>query len=239
MRNGLMALLSAGAFVAVAGCADYTADDDPEDEAPAATGGGGASEATGGGGSGATGGGGAPSGGAGAATGGDGTGATDGGESISPTISGGVVLNTLTDEQFTQLCDDTWDYFGANVQLDTICKYRGLSLATSSSARSDEEAAGICTEQVSTCQTNPDTAWSGNSGCSSIPDDCTATVAEYSACIEATAAAFSEAVGEMPLCADFSSAASDMVWALKGAERLPECLLNNCSSLWAPQPSNF
>ena len=64
-------------------------------------------------------------------------------------------------------------------------------------------------------------------------------MAEYCTCIRDTAAGFAEAVNAMPTCDASTMDGTSVVWDLKGAHRLPSCLLNNCTTLWPPDPKNF
>jgi hypothetical protein len=161
-------------------------------------------------------------------------------EDVVTTLDGTKVLNALSDAEVTQLCDDIWAYFETTIGTEIFCKYKGLSYATSSSAPSDEALRANCTGTETTCLGDPATAWSGNPGCSDPPDDCAATVADYSTCIRDVAADFIQQVSAMPTCDMFTSGegGTSLVWDFKGAERLPSCIWTNCT-LWPPDPKNI
>ena len=221
-RIGLLSALALAAMIATAGCSSS--------EETGSTGG---TSGTTGGTSGSTGGTSGTTGGTSSATGG-----TSSADPVT-TLAGTTVLSTLTAEQATQLCDETWAYFATAVTTETICRYQGLSFATSSSAPTEEKLRSNCTSKESPCLADPSSAWATNPGCSEIPTDCGATVAQYSSCIQDTAAGLNQAVSAMPSCAEFTSAATSAVWDLKGADKLPSCELPSCDSLWPPDPKNF
>jgi hypothetical protein len=231
MRNRRIELLSAlalAATMATAGCSSS--------EETGSTGG---TSGTTGGTSGSTGGTSGTTGGTSSAAGGtSGTGGASTANSVTA-LAGTTVLSTLTTDQATQLCSDTWAYFAAAISAEAICKYQGLSFATSSSAPTEEKLRSNCSSKETPCLADPGSAWTTNPGCSEIPTDCGATVAEYSTCIQDTAAGFNQAVSAMPGCAEFTNTATSPVWDLKGADRLPSCELPSCDSLWPPDPKNF
>jgi len=222
MRNGLIRLASALVLVstAAAGC-------------------------SGGGGSGNTGGstgsagnsGGAGTTGAGGTSGG-GTGGTGGGSGAVTTINGTTAVNALTPAQATQLCDDTYAYFGSAIPKATTCKWKGLSYAASSSAPSDAQVQSNCTTKETSCQgTDP---WADNLGCNDIPSTCTATVAEYSACISDEVASFIQTVNGLKTCAMLTRADTPALFEIMAAPLPASCmsLMNKCADLYPPGPLN-
>src|SRR3954462_14164403 len=72
---------------------------------------------------------------AGGAAGGQGVGG-GGGAAVSSftTLSSSKAVNALTPTEVTQLCDETYAYFGSAIPKATACKWKGLSYAASSSA---------------------------------------------------------------------------------------------------------
>ena len=225
MRNGLIGLLSAmflASIMATAGCSG--GDDDDDDDDAAGTGGAVGS----GGGSGDTGG--SPSTGGAMGT---------GGSSANPvtTVSSTTALSALTDTEFTQLCNDVYNYFGTAIPTDVFCKWRGLKYATSSSPHSDQQLIDNCVGTEATCLANPAEAWASNTGCNSIPADCAATVADYSACVMDEAAAFSVTVNAIPGCDVVTMADTSMVWDAQSAPTPASCDFSaTCQGLYPPTP---
>src|SRR5450759_1196942 len=80
-----------------------------------------------------------------------GTGGTSSSGTSVTTLSGTKALNALTTADATQLCKDTYAYFGKTISMVTACKYKGLSYATSSSAPSDSQFQQVCTDHEATC----------------------------------------------------------------------------------------
>jgi hypothetical protein len=194
-----------------------------------------------GGGSGGSGGASGTSGGAGTTgtagtTGGGGTGG--GAPASVTTLPGGTAVNALTPAEVTQLCNDTYAYFGSAIAKATICKWRGLAYAASSSAPSDAQVQTNCTSKETSCNgTDP---WADNPGCNDIPATCTATVAEYSACISEEVTAFIQTVTGFKTCATLTRADTPSLFDVMAAPPPASCmaLMNKCADLYPPNPLN-
>jgi hypothetical protein len=146
------------------------------------------------------------------------------------------VLNTLTTAEATQLCNDTYAYFGNAIARATVCKWKGVYFATQSSAPTEEKLRQNCAAKETPCLTDTTSPWTSPS-CSDFPSDCTKTVADYSACISDYAAWLTQKVSEIPDCDTFTSAYWDPVWAIVGADQPASCAF--CSSYYAPDPRVF
>jgi hypothetical protein len=227
MRNGRIGLVSAMVLVstvAVFGCSSSSGD--------GGTGGkGGSSSSTGG----SVGTGGSSTGGAGGEVN---MGGAAGTNSAVTTLSGTKTVGTLTTAEASQLCNDVYMYFGTAIPNATACKWKGLSYAASSSAPTQAMLQQNCTTQQSSCGIDP---WANNAGCSDLPAGCTATVAEYSACIKDTVVAFIQTVNGLPMCSALTSADTAKIFdAQAGAGSPASCdtLANKCPDLTAPSPLN-
>lgn len=193
-----------------------------------------------GGGTGGTGGSGA-NGGTGGSGGTSGGGTGGGGGSASPvtTLSGTKAVNALTPAEATQLCDDSYAYFGTSIPKATTCKWKGLAFGASSSAPTDAQLQSNCSSKESSCQQLSD-PWADNPGCNELPASCTATVNDYSACIRDEVTAFMQLVNGFPMCAMLMrSNASDILTAIAGAPPAScAALMNTCPDLYPPGPLN-
>ncbi len=149
------------------------------------------------------------------------------------------LLNALNETEVTQLCNDTWAYYERTIPAEVFCKWKGVSYATSSSPHSEEQLISNCSSTEGSCLNNPTEAWSGNPGCNAPNTDCAATVAQYSLCIKDTAADFIAKVNSMLTCDVFTFDGTNSVWDLKGADRVPSCLMTECMSLWPADPKNI
>jgi hypothetical protein len=157
------------------------------------------------------------------------------------TLSGTKALNTLTTADATQLCKDTYAYFGQTISMATACKYKGLSYATSSSAPSDAQFQQVCKDHESACtQAGSGVGSADNPGCSDLPSTCTATVAEYSACISDEVATFNQGMSGLPSCTTATSASMSAVWNVMAPTAPASCdsLTNKCPDLSTPAPNN-
>jgi hypothetical protein len=187
-----------------------------------------------------SGGGTAGAGGAGGTGGSSSGGGTGGGGSQVTTLDGSRALNALSATEATQLCDNSYAYFGTAIPLTTICKWRGLAYAASSSAPSQDVLRSNCTSKETSCQgTDP---WANNLGCNDLPSTCTATVAEYSACIRDQVTAFIQTVTAFPMCtALMSTDTAALFEAMAGGTPPASCasLNNACPDLFPPSPLNI
>ena len=234
MRIGLYGLVSAVMLASAAG---------PGCSSSGGTGGTGGSSSTGG----STGkGGGTNTGGAGGAAGGTGTGGSAGkgggagasGAGAVTTLNGSTALNALSATQATQLCNDTYAYFGTAIPQATTCKWRALTYGASSSAPDNTTLETKCTQQQTACLQGGD-PWATNDGCNDVPSTCTATVAEYSACISDEVAAFIQVVDGFPMCSSLMmSNTSAIMDAEAGGTTPASCtsLANKCPDLTPVDP---
>jgi len=152
-------------------------------------------------------------------------------------LSGTKAVNALTAAEATQLCNDTYAYFGSAITKATTCKWKGLSYAASSSAPSQAILQQNCTSQETSCL--PTDPWANNSGCNNLPATCTVTVAQYSTCISDEVAAFIQTVTGLPSCATLTSTAP-IIEAETGGTPPPSCasLADTCPDLTLPSPLN-
>jgi hypothetical protein len=158
------------------------------------------------------------------------------------TLDDTKAMNTLTAADTTQLCKDTYAYFNSNISMETACKYKGLSLATASSAPSDSEFQKICKDNQSACtKAGTGVGSAENPGCSGLSTKCTATVAQYSACIKDEVAAFNQRLSALPDCATATSAIISKVWEAMVPSTPPDScdqIGNKCPDLTVPAPNN-
>lgn len=165
-----------------------------------------------------------------------GTGGGSGGGSVT-TLGGSKAVNALTTAEATQLCNDTYSYFGSAIPDATTCKWDGLLYAASSSAPSQSVLQQGCTSHQTSClQGNP---WANNAGCNDLPSTCTATVAQYSACIGDEVAAFIQAVNGLSSCATLTSTGA--IVDVQTANPPASCasLSDTCPDLYPPSPLNI
>jgi hypothetical protein len=153
------------------------------------------------------------------------------------TLSPDRAVNALSPAEVTQLCNDTYAYFGSAIPKATTCKWKGLSYAASSSAPSDAVIQQNCTGQQTACQQTAD-PWANNSGCNDIPATCTATIGQYSACISDEVAAFIQTVNGFPMCASLMRTDASAILNAIAADPPASCasLTNTCPDLYPPGP---
>ena len=214
MRTGIVGLIALASALALAKCAIHS--DHPPDTGGSSGSGGGADAA------------------------GSSSGGSAGGSSAVTTVSGSKAVNALTADEATQLCNDTYAYFGSAIPKATTCKWKGLSFAASSSAPTEAIAQQNCTTQQNACQQAAD-PWANNPGCNTIPTTCAATVAQYSTCVSDEVTAFIQTVNALPICTMLSMANTSAVFeAQTGGTPPASCasLNNTCPDLAPPGPFN-
>lgn len=168
---------------------------------------------------------------------GAGSGGTQASNGVSFTsLDGAATLSALSAAQATQLCDETYAYFGSAISAPTTCKWKGLSFATSSSAPTEEQLRANCSEKEDQCLADPAAALANNPGCSPFPSNCTATVAEYTTCVEDLVETFEQTVAGISDCDTLTAVGTDAVWAALGADPPPSCTFSSCTGLYPPSP---
>jgi hypothetical protein len=150
-------------------------------------------------------------------------------------LGGTVALSALTAAEAAQLCSDAFTYYRSAIDRASLCKWQGLAFGVSSSAPTDAKLQENCAGKETSClQADPQSA-----SCSAIPSPCTATVAEYSACISDQAAAFTQGVSTLPGCATVTTPDKAALWEFMTAELPASCTLLDatCAGLNPPPPS--
>jgi hypothetical protein len=183
---------------------------------------------TGGGGTGA-----GMGGGAGGNTGGGGTG---GGTTVT-SLPASKALGTLTAAEATQLCDDVKAYYGTAITKASSCKWSAIFGAASSSSPNNMALQNNCTTMETACNQSADTGPGKATSCLPIPSDCTATVAQYAACIVAGAMVLNQSANTLPSCATVTLADLTPVFNANDALNAPPgCmpLANACPALAFP-----
>src|SRR3569832_1995360 len=154
------------------------------------------------------------------------------------TLPGGTASNALSTAQASQLCDDTYAYFGSAIPMATKCKWQGLAYGASSSAPSASILQQKCMTQSTSCSQTTD-PWATNNGCSDLPKTCTATVADYAACIAAEVTLFTQTVGALPDCSALMMSDVSAIMDAETGGTLPDScasLMNSCPDLYPPTP---
>jgi len=165
-------------------------------------------------------------------SGGTGTGSTTGAGGIT-SLDGEKLLGDLTPAEVTQLCNDAYAYLGNTVSQATLCKAEGLTYSISTSAPTDAVMRENCAAREEACLNAspyvPD--------CGEMPSPCTATVADYSACVLDQASTYNNTVGTIANCTELTSQDKPAIWDF--AADLPEScasLSPVCTGLDVPTP---
>lgn len=148
-----------------------------------------------------------PSSGSGNKAGANGTGGSNGSGSggFSTGISGTKPLSDLTADEIEQLCDDL-DAFYTNSSVSSdlqelTCRFASLLGAAFAGAETDEEAQTACQMAYDSCQAKP---IESTRECGPPSGECTATVAELTACTNDSAEGLNEAREQFPDCSELT-----------------------------------
>jgi len=151
--------------------------------------------------------------------------AGNGGGSAFTTISASKTLGMLTAAESTQLCDDTKAYFARAISKANSCKFSALSNAASTSAPSDAVLRTNCTSMETSCNASDVMGPGSGTSCFAPPPTCTATVAQYAACIIDEAALLSQSASTLPSCSAVRLAdISPIFAAVEALYTVPGCM---------------
>jgi hypothetical protein len=168
-----------------------------------------------------------------------GTGGKGGAGNSVTSVSSTKAITALSAAEATQLCNDTYSYFDTAIPRATACKWNGLSRATSSSSRTQDELRQGCSLAENSCLQSDAGAFA-NPGCGDLPTtNCTTTVAQYAACITDEVAAFNQAVNGFPGCTVVTLADTSAIFeALAGGTPPASCtsVSDACPALIVPNP---
>jgi hypothetical protein len=141
----------------------------------------------------------------------------------------------------TQLCNDTAAYFARSISNAVACKWSALTTSASSSSPTDQQLETFCTGQENTClQADAGAGSNVGAGClGTIPSSCTATVAQYAACISDETAGFLTTVNGLPSCATVKNTDTTAIFNAQAASSPASCaaISNACSGVFPPDPS--
>ena len=164
---------------------------------------------------------------------------TDGGTGTSVTsVSSTKTIGSLSAAEATQLCNDTYFYFDSAIPHATACKWNGLYRAASSSSMTTDQLRTGCSLAENSCLQSDAGAFA-NPGCGDVPKTCTATVAQYAACIADEVTTFNQTVNGFPSCMTVTMAGTGPIFdALAGGTPPASCtsLGDACPSLLVPNP---
>lgn len=210
------ALLCAGAMAALGCSSDDGTESDPTGSAGAGggSGGGGAGGGSGGGGAGGT-----------QTASASGCTMTQGGTMVTSLCSE-APLNALTPAEQVQLCSETGAYVAGAVDRAVSCKYVAIVASASSSAPTEAEMQAACSAREMACNQDDTIMGAGAmTQCSAIPMTCSATVAQYSACVLDQAVVFEQGATALTSCAMLTLANLSTVYDVPmAATNAPGCM---------------
>ena len=156
-------------------------------------------------------------------------------------MCGSTTLGALTTAQTTQLCNDTAAYFAKTISATIACKWAALSTSASCSSPTNTLLQACCSQQENPCLdagVGLGSGVGGNAGClGTIPSSCTATVAQYSACISDETSALLQAVSALPDCSTLTMSDTMAIQNAQTANPPTSCTpVNACSGVSAPDP---
>lgn len=129
---------------------------------------------------------------------------TEGGTEVTG-FCGAASLNTLTEAEELQLCNDTGDYAAGAISRAAGCKYVAIVAAASNSSPTEAELQSACSARESACNQDDTVMRPGeNTQCSRIPTTCSATVEQYAACVMAASVVFEQSASALTSCSSLT-----------------------------------
>lgn len=123
---------------------------------------------------------------------------------FSTSVPASKPVNTLTQQEQTQLCSDLNGYVDDTLteQLKVpLCRGKALAAALQGGAKTDAEARAACKPAYEKCLTEPvDTGFDSKQMCDAPAQDCAATVGELSSCIQALPGYLQASLPDLPAC---------------------------------------
>lgn len=162
------------------------------------------------------------------------------GGTFSSSLPASAPLNSLTPAQASTLCKELGTYVDGSLK-PINCRLSGITLAAFSAfnpSATDAELKKACEDATAAClqeQGSPDGGANGGGMCDPIPANCTATVAEMSACIADAANGLKQMANGIPSCASITRASFSSDAGAPGGGEPPEPA--SCKALSMKCPS--
>ncbi|MEI9942570.1 MAG: hypothetical protein WDO69_35600 [Pseudomonadota bacterium] len=150
-------------------------------------------------------------------------------------VSGDKQLGALTDQEFQGVCKNLSDYFSSGAVgkgfEEFTCRFEGLLAGVA--AQTDAELQAACKATYDQCVAAPTTT---TETCTKPDASCTATVAEYDACVNDSAKALTTLANSIPSCDKLTMASLGMIAVDDSTATPASCttLQTKCPS--APKP---
>ncbi|MEI9952547.1 MAG: hypothetical protein WDO74_27100 [Pseudomonadota bacterium] len=153
-------------------------------------------------------------------------------------IPGDKQLGSLTDQEFSALCQKLDDYFtdgpvGKSVQ-EFSCRFSGALLAAISSPKTDAALQASCKTIYDQCIASPTTS---TVTCTKPDATCTATAAEYDVCVNDMTASVSKLENTLPSCDKLTLASQGTIGTGATPETPASCTAVRAKCPTAPMPS--
>jgi hypothetical protein len=162
---------------------------------------------------------------------------SNGSDDFSSGVSGQKQLGSLTDQEFQGLCKKLSDHFstgtiGQGVE-EFTCRFAGLFAGAT--AQSDAALQAACKSAYDQCIAAPTTT---EETCTKPDATCTATVAEYDACINDAAKALVALGNVLPACDKLTLTSLEMIDLGEETEQPASCKVLETKCPSAPKPPN-
>lgn len=132
-------------------------------------------------------------------------------------LPGSKPLNELTEDEVDALCEDFSERFSGDDVSETLCRFNGVLAALV--ATSDEQAQQLCKSTYDQCKASPTET---TESCEQPGEDCTATVNELNACLDAFTETFGSLKDSLPSCDGLTTAEVVTVLGQLGTLEDPE-----------------
>ena len=155
---------------------------------------------------------------------GKGGGAAGGATNFVSSLPGGLILGALSDAQIQQLCEEAGRYYTAlgSALQEGACRSAGISAALIAKAATDAEVRESCQGSYASCIAQP--IGTSSLDCNDRPDsNCSASVAEYAACLDDSSEALRTQLNGLPSCQSLTAASLPALAAGGAPGASPAC----------------
>jgi hypothetical protein len=148
-------------------------------------------------------------------------------------IPGNKTFDTLTDADLANLCSSLGKHLGTDPSLkEATCHFAGFGAALGASilgTATDADLQKACTDIEAKCRSAAPSA--EQSTCGKPTSTCTATVAEFEACVTDALAAATQAFATLPACSSITSSSLSMLLTSGNGGMTPAVEPASCKTL--------
>jgi hypothetical protein len=171
----------------------------------------------------------------------DSNGGSAGGGTYTSSLPGSKSIGDLTDSDRASLCQSTRTYYGSSSGANELgCKVAGLFAAVPilfRPTKTDADLQKACGDAYANCEAMPSSSDAGTAAtCAKPTGTCTATVAEYEACVTDQSAQLASSSANIPACGTLTVAGIQGSLEAGVGTTTPAATPSSCQTLYTKCP---